>query len=41
MKEVHICPIHMRTVVWEDGICAEDCEEQDCPIKVYKEGTYE
>ena len=29
--EVHICPILMRTVIWEDGKCAEECNE-DCPI---------
>ena len=32
MKEVHICPILMRTVIWEDGKCKEDCAEEDCPI---------
>lgn len=31
MKEVHICPILMRTVIWKDEKCTEDCSE-DCPI---------
>ena len=31
-KEVHICPILMRTVIWEDGKCTEKCDEEDCPI---------
>ncbi len=31
-KEVHICPILMHTVIWEDGKCTEDCDEEDCPI---------
>ena len=34
MTEVHICPILMRTVVWEDGICVEDCHEPDCSIRI-------
>lgn len=33
-REVHICPILMRTVIFEDGRCTEDCTEQDCPIIV-------
>ncbi len=33
-KEVHICPILMRTVIWEDEKCTEDCGETDCPIQV-------
>ena len=33
-REVHICPILMRTVIFEDGRCTEDCAEQDCPIIV-------
>lgn len=37
MKEVHICPILIRTVMWEDGKCTEDCGEQDCPIMIHKE----
>ena len=32
MKEVHVCPILMRTVIWEDGECKEHCDEEDCPI---------
>ena len=32
MTEVHICPILMRTVIWEDGVCKENCSEEDCPI---------
>ena len=35
-KEVHICPILMRTVIWEDGKCTEDCDEEDCPISDVK-----
>ena len=31
--KVHICPILMRTVIWEDGECAEECDEEDCPIR--------
>lgn len=27
MKEVHVCPILMRTVIWEDGNCVEECNE--------------
>lgn len=30
--EVHICPILMRTVRFEDGECTEQCEEDDCPV---------
>lgn len=29
MTEVHICPLLMRTVIWEDGKCTDDCSE-DC-----------
>ena len=29
--EVHICPMLMRTVIWENGECCEDCSEE-CPI---------
>lgn len=32
MREVHICPILVRTVIFEDGCCTEDCEEEDCPF---------
>lgn len=31
-KEVHVCPILMRTVIWEDGKCTEECDEEECPI---------
>ena len=31
-KEVHICPILVRTVIWKDGKCTEKCDEDDCPI---------
>lgn len=34
MKEVHVCPILMRTVVWIDGKCTENCSEEACPIEV-------
>ena len=33
MKDVHICPILMRTVIWIDGKCTEECDENDCPIR--------
>lgn len=36
-KEVHICPIFMRTVVFEDGECTMECTEEDCPIKTEQE----
>lgn len=29
--EVHICPIMMCTVIWDDGECKENCDEE-CPI---------
>lgn len=29
---VHICPILMRTVKFEDGRCVENCNEADCPV---------
>ena len=32
VKEVHLCPILMRTVIWKDGQCSEPCSEEDCPI---------
>ena len=38
-QEVHICPILMRTVVFKDGYCTENCGEKDCPIKEQKEGA--
>jgi len=31
-REVHICPILMRTVIFEDGHCKEECSEEFCPI---------
>ena len=34
MKDVHICPILMRTVIWTDGECTEKCDEEACPIQV-------
>ncbi len=33
MKEVHVCPILMRTVIFENERCTEKCNEQDCPIE--------
>ena len=30
-QEVHICPLLMRTVIWEAGECTEECNE-DCPF---------
>ena len=38
MTEVHICPILMRTVIWEDGKCTEACNE-DCPILILQENN--
>ena len=33
MVEIHICPIFMRTVRFEDGSCLEECEDRsDCPV---------
>ena len=33
--EIHICPILMRTVKFEDGQCTEKCSEKnDCPILI-------
>lgn len=32
MRDIHICPFLMRSVVWEDGKCMEQCDK-DCPIK--------
>ncbi len=34
MKEIHVCPILMRTVIWIDGKCTENCPEEECPIVV-------
>lgn len=31
-QNVHICPVLMQTVIWENGDCKEDCSEEDCPI---------
>ena len=40
MKEVHICPILMRTVIWKDGKCQENCTEEDCPILPLKDDHF-
>lgn len=32
-KEGHICPLLMRTVVWIDGKCAEQCDKMKCPLR--------
>lgn len=32
MREVHVCPILMRTVIWENGKCVEECDKDDCPL---------
>ena len=32
MNEVHVCPILMRTVIWSDGQCTENCAETEYPI---------
>ncbi len=31
-REVHICPILMRTVIFENGECTEPCKEPVCPV---------
>ena len=31
-KEVHLCPILGRTVIWKGGVCTEDCRESECAI---------
>ncbi len=31
-KEVHLCPILMKTVVWKKGKCAEECKIKECPF---------
>lgn len=32
--EIHICPFLMRTVRFDNGFCAEECEDKgDCPIR--------
>lgn len=36
-SEAHVCPILMRTVIWEDGECIEECIEKDCPIAIANE----
>ena len=36
-NEVHICPIMIRTVIWENNKCTEDCNEDDCPILSLKQ----
>lgn len=35
-SEDHICLILLRTVIWKDGECTEDCKEEDCPISEVK-----
>ena len=30
--ETHICPIKIRTVIFIDEQCSEECSEEDCPI---------
>ncbi len=35
--EVHICPIKMKTVLFDENGCTEACSEEDCPIKVLQE----
>lgn len=34
MSEVHVCPILMRTVIWNNQKCSENCDETECPIKI-------
>ena len=34
MKDVHLCPILMRTVIWIDGKCNEQCGVDNCPIQI-------
>ena len=34
-REVHICPIKGCTVIFENNMYQEDCEESDCPMKEY------
>ena len=29
-QEVHICPILMKTVIWENRKCPEKCEKKEC-----------
>ena len=36
-REVHICSLLMRTVVFKEGRCSENCSEM-CPIKTGEEG---
>ncbi len=31
-KQVHICPLLMRTVIFESGKCTEACGEPACPV---------
>ena len=33
-REVHICPILMRTVTFKGGLCIEDCSKEDCPFEM-------
>ena len=31
--EVHICPVLLRTVMFADGSCQEECgDRNDCPV---------
>lgn len=30
-QEVHFCPILMKTVIWKNEKCTEQCKE-DCPV---------
>ena len=36
MNKVHVCPILIRTVIWSDGQCTENCVGDSlgngCPI---------
>ncbi len=33
-KEVHICPIKMRTVIFSEEKCMEACKEENYPLQV-------
>ncbi len=33
MMDIHVCPILMRTVNFEDEKCTEQCSRKDCPIE--------
>lgn len=31
--EIHICPVVLRTVMFVDGSCQEECDDRsDCPV---------